>query len=83
MWKAKEGRLIEENRRDMEAREGAHAEELQQHRVVFEEEIEKMKKDAEANAESDKKAKENADKLNSADQMIFQTERHRRKLRSI
>ena len=41
---------------------------------LTEEEIEKMKKDAEANAESDKKAKENADKLNSADQMIFQTE---------
>ena len=33
-----------------------------------------MKKDAEANAESDKKAKEEVDKLNSADQMIFQTE---------
>ena len=43
-------------------------------RALTEEEIEKMKKDAEANAESDKKAKENADKLNSADQMIFQTE---------
>ena len=33
-----------------------------------------MKQDAEANAESDKKAKEEVDKLNSADQMIFQTE---------
>ena len=41
---------------------------------LTEEEIDKMKKDAEANAETDKKAKENADKLNSADQMIFQTE---------
>ncbi len=41
---------------------------------LTEEEIKKMKADAEANAESDKKAKETADKLNSADQMIFQTE---------
>tara|TARA_B100001996_G_scaffold378799_1_gene363523 strand:+ start:550 stop:2478 length:1929 start_codon:yes stop_codon:yes gene_type:complete len=41
---------------------------------LTEEEIKKMKEDAEANAESDKKAKEQADKLNSADQMIFQTE---------
>lgn len=38
------------------------------------EEIEKMKKDAEANAESDKIAKERAEKLNEADSMIFQTE---------
>ena len=34
-----------------------------------------MKQEAEANAESDKKAKEEVDKLNSADQMIFQTEK--------
>ena len=34
-----------------------------------------MKKEAEANAESDKKTKEEADKVNSADQMIFQTEK--------
>ena len=33
-----------------------------------------MKEWAEANAESEKKAKDQADKLNSADQMIFQTE---------
>ncbi|CAI8335290.1 MAG: Chaperone protein DnaK [Owenweeksia sp. TMED14] len=39
------------------------------------EEIEKMKQEAEANAESDKDAKERVDKLNSADQMIFQTEK--------
>ena len=39
-----------------------------------EEEIEKMKKEAEANAESDKKFKEEVDTLNSADAMIFQTE---------
>ena len=41
---------------------------------LTEEEIQKMKADAEANAESDAKAKETADKLNSADAMIFQTE---------
>ena len=40
-----------------------------------EQEIEKMKKDAEANAEADAKAKETVDKLNSADAMIFQTEK--------
>lgn len=38
------------------------------------EEIERMKKDAEANADADRKAKEKADKLNEADSMIFQTE---------
>jgi molecular chaperone DnaK len=38
-------------------------------------EIEKMKQDAEANAEADAKAKETVDKLNSADAMIFQTEK--------
>ena len=38
------------------------------------EEIERMKKDAEANAEYDKIAKERAEKLNEADGMIFQTE---------
>jgi len=38
------------------------------------EEIEKMKNEAAANAESDKKAKENADKINQADALIFQTE---------
>ena len=41
---------------------------------LTEDEIEKMKKEAEANAEADKKAKDEVDKLNSADQMIFQTE---------
>ena len=41
---------------------------------LTEEEIEKMKQEAEANAEADKKAKEQVDKLNAADQMIFQTE---------
>jgi len=38
------------------------------------EEIERMKKDAEANADADKIAKERIDKLNEADSMIFQTE---------
>ena len=42
---------------------------------MTEEEIEKMKKEAEANADADKKSKEEADKVNSADQMIFQTEK--------
>jgi molecular chaperone DnaK len=38
------------------------------------EEIERMKQDAEANAESDKIARARAEKLNEADGMIFQTE---------
>ena len=42
---------------------------------LTQEEIERMKKEAEANAESDKKVKETADKLNEADGMIFQTEK--------
>ncbi len=42
---------------------------------LTEEEIEKMKQEAEANAEADKAAKETADKLNEADGMIFQTEK--------
>ncbi len=41
---------------------------------LTDEEIEKMKRDAEANAEADKLAKEKAEKLNAADAMIFQTE---------
>ena len=41
---------------------------------LTEEEIKKMKADAEANAEADKVAKETAEKLNAADAMIFQTE---------
>ena len=39
------------------------------------EEIEKMKKEAEANADSDNAAREKADKLNQADSLIFQTEK--------
>lgn len=42
---------------------------------LTEEEIQKMKREAEANAEADKKAKERVDKLNEADSMIFQTEK--------
>jgi molecular chaperone DnaK len=38
-------------------------------------EIEKMKKEAEANAESDRKAKEEVDTVNKADSLIFQTEK--------
>jgi molecular chaperone DnaK len=37
--------------------------------------IEKMKKEAEANAETDKKARETVDKLNQADSLIFQVEK--------
>nr|MBS0038435.1 molecular chaperone DnaK [Saprospiraceae bacterium] len=39
------------------------------------EEIQKMKAEAEANAESDKAAREKVDKLNAADTLVFQTEK--------
>lgn len=39
------------------------------------EEIEKMKQEAEANAEADQAAKEKVEKLNQADSMVFQTEK--------
>lgn len=39
------------------------------------EEIERMKAEAEANAEADAKEREMVDKLNSADSLVFQTER--------
>ncbi len=42
---------------------------------LTEDEIKKMKEEAEANAESDKAAKETAEKINGADSMIFQTEK--------
>ncbi len=42
---------------------------------LSEAEIEKMRQEAEVNAESDKIAKEQADKVNAADAMIFQTEK--------
>ena len=42
---------------------------------LSEEEIEKMRQEAEANADADKLAKETAEKINGADSMIFQTEK--------
>ena len=42
---------------------------------LTDEEIEKMKKEAEANAESDKVVKETTEKINAADSLIFQTEK--------
>ena len=42
---------------------------------LSDDEIKRMKADAEANAESDKKAKEETEKINTADSMIFQTEK--------
>lgn len=42
---------------------------------LSEEEIQKMKQEAEANAEADKQKKEAIDKINEADGMIFQTEK--------
>jgi molecular chaperone DnaK len=42
---------------------------------LTQEEIDRMKREAEANADTDKKAKEQVDKLNEADAMIFQTEK--------
>ena len=42
---------------------------------LSEEEINKMKQEAEANAEADKAAKERVEKINSADAMIFETEK--------
>ncbi len=42
---------------------------------LSEDEIKRMKEEAEANAEADKSARETIDKLNMADSMIFQTEK--------
>jgi molecular chaperone DnaK len=42
---------------------------------LSDEEIERMKNEAAANADSDKKKREEVDKLNKADSLIFQTER--------
>mgnify|MGYP001437522320 FL=1 len=42
---------------------------------LSEAEIEKMKKEAEENADSDKKMKEEVDKINTADTLIFTTEK--------
>lgn len=43
---------------------------------LSDEEIKRMKAEAEANADSDKQAKERIEKLNQADSMIFQTEKN-------
>ncbi len=42
---------------------------------LTDEEIEKMKQEAEANAEADKEAKDKVEKINQADSLIFQTEK--------
>ena len=42
---------------------------------LTDEEIEKMKQEAQANADSDKAEKEKVDKINQADSMVFQTEK--------
>jgi molecular chaperone DnaK len=42
---------------------------------LSDEDIKKMKEEAEANAESDKTAKEEADKINAADALVFSTEK--------
>tara|TARA_B000000565_G_scaffold63840_1_gene42697 strand:- start:22 stop:588 length:567 start_codon:yes stop_codon:yes gene_type:complete len=42
---------------------------------LTDEEIQKMRDEAKANEDADKAAKEKVDKLNAADQMIFQTEK--------
>lgn len=42
---------------------------------LSDEEIQKMKAEAEANADEDKKLKEEIDKLNQADSLVFQTEK--------
>ncbi|MGJ8759864.1 MAG: molecular chaperone DnaK [Polaribacter sp.] len=42
---------------------------------LSEEDIKKMREEAEANADADKAAKETAEKINEADSMIFQTEK--------
>jgi len=47
---------------------------------LSDEEIKRMKAEAEANAEADKKAKEQVEKLNKADATIFQTEKQLQEL---
>lgn len=42
---------------------------------LSDDEIKRMKAEAEANADADKKAKEEIDKLNAADSLVFQTEK--------
>ncbi len=45
---------------------------------LSQDDIEKMKREAEANAETDRKAKETVDKINNADSLVFQTEKQLR-----
>jgi len=47
---------------------------------LSQEEIDRMKQEAEANADADKKAKEDIDKLNAADSMVFQVEKQMKDL---
>ena len=47
---------------------------------LSQEEIDRMKAEAEANAEADKKERERIDKINAADSMIFQTENQLKEL---
>ena len=47
---------------------------------LSEDEVKRMKEEAAANAEADKKEKERIDKLNQADSMIFQTEKQLKEL---
>jgi molecular chaperone DnaK len=53
----------------------SHAIRIEAKSGLNQEEIDRMKREAEMNAESDKKAKEEVDKLNEADALIFQTEK--------
>ena len=48
---------------------------------LSEEEIEKMRQEAEANAEADKEEKEKIDKLNTADNLVFSTEKQFKRVR--
>ncbi|ALA93311.1 chaperone protein DnaK [Porphyromonas gingivalis AJW4] len=47
---------------------------------LSDDEIKRMKEEAQANAEADKKEKERIDKINQADSMIFQTEKQLKEL---
>jgi len=47
---------------------------------LTDEEIKRMKAEAEANAEADNKAKEEVEKLNNADSLVFNTEKQLKEL---
>ncbi|MCW3077227.1 MAG: dnaK [Bacteroidetes bacterium] len=53
----------------------SHAIRIEAKSGLSQEEIDRMKREAETNADADKKAKEEVDKLNEADAMVFQTEK--------